>query len=297
MKLIQQATTYTRLFQMWQNDHVTPATGKTVTVNLSKAGAAFAAAAGTVTELSNGFYKVALTIADTGTLGDLGYNCTATGCDDTKFIDEIIAINLQDAVRAGMTALPNVVSGSAGAIPTTGTGANQIAVAAGAVTVGTNNDKTGYGLSGAERTALAGVILTDTTDTLGADIAAILTQVNKLHFNGNFVQVDIQTWLTQAVTVDPNNLPNVNALSWGAAGQPSTVDGAITPQPTQFKVAVGLGDITGTQCIFTSGALKGHRLQVLTYTPASGIVTFAAPGFTLGTTPTAPAGGDTCDFL
>ena len=37
-------------------------------------------------------------------------------------------VDLADSVRAGLTALPNVASGSAGAIPTTGTGANQIAV-------------------------------------------------------------------------------------------------------------------------------------------------------------------------
>src|SRR6476660_4530339 len=41
---------------------------------------------------------------------------------------ELTAFNPQDAVRLGLTALPNVASGSAGAIPTTGTGANQIKV-------------------------------------------------------------------------------------------------------------------------------------------------------------------------
>jgi hypothetical protein len=39
--------------------------------------------------------------------------------------------DLSDTVRAGLTALPNVASGSAGAIPTTGTGANQINVSGG----------------------------------------------------------------------------------------------------------------------------------------------------------------------
>lgn len=44
---------------------------------------------------------------------------------------QLTDVNLNDAVRAGLTALPNVASGSAGAIPTTGTGANQINVAGG----------------------------------------------------------------------------------------------------------------------------------------------------------------------
>lgn len=53
-----------------------------------------------------------------------------------------------DAVRAGLTALPNVASGSAGAIPTTGTGANQISVTSGAVILTT-----------AERAAVSAALL------------------------------------------------------------------------------------------------------------------------------------------
>ena len=41
---------------------------------------------------------------------------------------QLSQIDVNDGIRAGMTALPNVASGSAGAIPTTGTGANQISV-------------------------------------------------------------------------------------------------------------------------------------------------------------------------
>ena len=41
---------------------------------------------------------------------------------------QLTDIDVQDTVRAGLTALPNVASGSAGAIPITGSGANAIAV-------------------------------------------------------------------------------------------------------------------------------------------------------------------------
>ena len=85
MALLKQSTTYTRSFLMVSSsDHVSGATGKTVTVNLSKAGGAFAAAGGTVTEIANGWYKIALTTTDTNTLGDLAYDCTATGCDNIE---------------------------------------------------------------------------------------------------------------------------------------------------------------------------------------------------------------------
>lgn len=48
---------------------------------------------------------------------------------------ELVAYDPQDTVRLGLTALPNVASGSAGAIPTTGTGANQISVSSGQVVI------------------------------------------------------------------------------------------------------------------------------------------------------------------
>lgn len=44
---------------------------------------------------------------------------------------QLTDVNLNDGVRAGLTSLPAVASGSAGAIPTTGTGANQINVSGG----------------------------------------------------------------------------------------------------------------------------------------------------------------------
>lgn len=71
-------------------DHFTGKTGATVTVSISKAGGAFAGAAGAVSEIGNGYYKIALTTADTNTLGDLAFRCTAAGCDDTGFVDQIV---------------------------------------------------------------------------------------------------------------------------------------------------------------------------------------------------------------
>lgn len=102
---------------------------------------------------------------------------------------QLTAVNPDDAVRYGMTALPNAAAEAAGGLYTRGTGAGQInqanngqvdtnviriggttqtardigasvllspgtgtgqiSITAGAITVGTNNDKTGYGLSAA----------------------------------------------------------------------------------------------------------------------------------------------------
>jgi len=46
------------------SDHVTPATGKTITGTLSKDGAAFAALTNAVSEIASGMYKVDITQAE-----------------------------------------------------------------------------------------------------------------------------------------------------------------------------------------------------------------------------------------
>jgi hypothetical protein len=76
---------------------------------------------------------------------------------------ELTLTNNQDATRGGMSALPNANAAASGGLPTvdsnnavkvqSGTGANQLSLSSGTVTVGTNNDKTGYGLADGAITA------------------------------------------------------------------------------------------------------------------------------------------------
>lgn len=80
-------------FMTLASDHLTAATGKTPVVNISKAGAAFAAAAGAVAEIGNGWYKVTLTTVDANTLGDLAFHITGTSCDDTDFKEQVVALD------------------------------------------------------------------------------------------------------------------------------------------------------------------------------------------------------------
>lgn len=70
------------------SDHVTPKTGLTPTVTLSKNGAAFAAPAGAVSEIGSGWYKVAANATDSNTLGVLDLHATAGGADpqDEEFL-------------------------------------------------------------------------------------------------------------------------------------------------------------------------------------------------------------------
>jgi len=84
MSLIAQSTVYPRLFCLG-------ATGLSPIVTISKAGAAFGAAAGAVSEIGSTWYKALLTVIDTETLGDLGYHITAAGADDLDMCDQVVA--------------------------------------------------------------------------------------------------------------------------------------------------------------------------------------------------------------
>jgi hypothetical protein len=66
---------------------------------------------------------------------------------------DLVAYDPTDAVRLGLTALPNANAAASGGLLTSGTGANQITTSSGAVTVGSNTDKTGYSLTTAPPTA------------------------------------------------------------------------------------------------------------------------------------------------
>ncbi len=63
------------------SDHISAATGKTLTVTISKNGGSFASPSGSVTEIANGYYQIAGNSTDNGTLGPLVVNATGTGCD------------------------------------------------------------------------------------------------------------------------------------------------------------------------------------------------------------------------
>lgn len=66
-------------------DHVTPKTGLTITATRSLDGAAFAACANSVVEVSNGIYKIDLAAADTNG-NTVMLRFTATGADDRQIL-------------------------------------------------------------------------------------------------------------------------------------------------------------------------------------------------------------------
>jgi hypothetical protein len=133
MKHRQQNTTAYPIpfFMVDSADHVAGKTGLTPTVTLSKNGAAFASPAGGVTELSAGWYKLAGHADDRDTLGELILHATATGADPTDDRYVIVPWNPFDAVRLGLSALPNAAPGASGGLPTTDAG-NAVKIQTGA---------------------------------------------------------------------------------------------------------------------------------------------------------------------
>jgi len=86
----------------------------------------FAAGGGTVTEDgTTGWYKYAMAQADTNG-NNIGFNFTGSGAVPQTVNIVTTSLNPYDAVRFGMTALPNAAAEAAGGLYTRGSGAGQI---------------------------------------------------------------------------------------------------------------------------------------------------------------------------
>jgi len=107
----QSSTAYPLVFLMVDStDHVTGKTGLSPTVTISKAGAAFAAPAGAVTEIGSGWYKVAGNATDSATLGPLILHATGTAADPSDAVFEVVAHDVQDATSLGLSRLDAAVT-------------------------------------------------------------------------------------------------------------------------------------------------------------------------------------------
>lgn len=120
-----QSTTKRVVFKAFSStDHVTAATGKTIAVQLSKNGGAFAnpsAGATNATQIASGWYYVDLSVSDTDTLGPL----IVRGTEGTIDPAETVMV-IAKATNAGFSALPDAAAEAAGGLFTRGSGPGQI---------------------------------------------------------------------------------------------------------------------------------------------------------------------------
>lgn len=153
--------------------------GAAPVVTLSKAGAAYAPAAGAVSEVGNGVYKVAPNAGDFDTLGGLWVHATGTGAIPYDAEHQVVGFDPRDAVHFGLSALPNAAANAAGGLPISTAGALDLDDLA--ADVDATETRVTLALPSAAPQA-AGGLITSTAgsldlDELNADIEAIQTGV------------------------------------------------------------------------------------------------------------------------
>lgn len=219
----------------------------TVTVKVTKDNGTQASGGGTVTNSGNGQYNYAPTQAETNAT-DVGFLMTATGD---------IPVNYDFHTDPGV-------------ILTAGTGSNQISLASGLVTVGTNNDKTGYSLTQTFPTNFSSLAITAggavTVGTNSDKTGYSLTQ----SFPSNFASLSITAAglvsvtsnikknaagrLSFTMTDSTNHAPDPGLT---VAGQVS-IDGAAFVSLTNAVTAIASGDYT---VVLAAGDTNGNTLM------------------------------------
>lgn len=147
-------------------DGVTPETGLTIAqadMQISKDGAAFAQknAAGNATHDSDGWYDTTLDATDTNTLGEFYMQVNVSGALPVWIRYVVVPAATYDAiVTNGLNDIAATDIVSSGAITTSGGAVSTVTTA---TNLTTNNDKTGYSISGTKTTldALNDVAATD----------------------------------------------------------------------------------------------------------------------------------------
>jgi hypothetical protein len=198
------------------SDHITGKTGLTPTVTLSKSGAAFASPAGSVTEIANGWYKVAGNATDTGTLGPLILHATGTGADPVDIEFEVVAFDPQVGTNLGLSAIPTGNPGAANGLFIAGTNADTTVNGTfNCITFAMSNfvlDGTGAGAPGG--IALTGSQM-DLVDTPNANALTAISQSTRTELTVELARIDVATSTRMATFSLPANFSTLNITAAG----------------------------------------------------------------------------------
>lgn len=154
---------------------------------------------------------------------------------------QIVGFNPDDAVRLGLTSIPNVVQGTTGAIST--------GDASGRVTVITNSDKTGYSLTTAPLNA------TQTADSVWNALLASYTTANS--FGARVVRT-ITSSSTNEVTIGASNhiAANVHAMQNNVITAAAIATGAIDADALATDAVNEIADGILLRSFATTGAVN-----------------------------------------
>lgn len=206
---------------------------------------------GSVTEIDGtnapGGYVVGVSGLDPAAdyFGAAHYTGTSTDVDAVDV--DALQSEFSASINAGV--LPQFATGNPGAVITSGTGTAQLSTTSGAVTVGTNNDKTGYALTQSFPVNFSAMLISS-AGNVGMDWANVSNQ-------------------NAAVTLDNTDIANVGTIINDVNG---SVNGNINGNVNGDVGGKVLGG--GTSSIINIGAwatgVSGVTLSTLTQTQVSG---------------------------
>lgn len=251
MLLKQSQTAFNLVFLMIDStDHISPKTGLTPTVTLSKNGGSFGAAAGAVTEIANGWYKVAANATDANTLGPLVLHATGSGADPVDIMFNVVAFDPGDSVRAGLTAMPNAAAAASGGLlilgANTGTptlsafsftggtlGLSIFGLGSGSLTVGSATAVNAANLDAAVTSRMATFTLPTNFSSLGISGGGAVTVGTNSDKTGYSLAADqavnVTKWAgTTVATPDTAGYPKVTVKSGTGTGEISLSSGLVT---------------------------------------------------------------------
>ena len=289
------------------SDHITGLTGATPAVTISKAGGSFASAGGTVTEVSSGWYKIALTTTDTNTLGDLAYHITAASGDPTDFADQVAANILGDTLPANVTQWngTNVSSPATAGIPDINV-KNINNVSASSITTISANQGTTQPIN-FTGTGASALVKSDTVDIAGSAVSTSSAQigVNLVNVDGSalsthatgMIPADLRDIVGSAVSTTSaqlgTNTVSINAVSTSSVTAISANQG--TTQPINFTGTAGSALVKSDIIDIASSAVSTSTAQIGTNTVNWGTTAVGSipPDATFIRSGTAQAGGAT----
>lgn len=249
------------LFLLIQSsDHISPLTGATPTVTLSKNGGSFASPAGAVTEIGGGWYKVAGNGTDTNTLGPLVLHATATSADPADYYFEVVAYDPQVGTNLGLSALPTASPGATGGLVYSPNNSNVVTGVLNTVIASVN----GYSSMGAAAAlanplylAWSGSLSPNPTGQIFAqDVDTVVYNSREVFYNGNSWRI---WWNGTSLWVLSSVVGTLGTAYWTSP----TLSGTWTPNGTAtgspvFVVLGGAENPASTTNIITVGAVSGN---------------------------------------
>ena len=265
MKLLKQSTAASVIVgQLLDANGAAVTTGVVGDFGIGKNGSYATLSGATVTHIGNGYYSIALTTGNTDTVGRLVLYAVNTSYGMATHHWTVMLASVFDALQTnatnstgGLATATGAISAFAGAISTYAGGA--VASVTAAVTVGANNDKTGYSLSSSQTFSTTGSV-GSVTGAVGSVTGAVGS-------------------VTSSVTVGTNNDKSGYSLTAGTGlgNQTANITGNLSGSVGSVTGAVGsvISRVTANTDQWNGVTVTGMPMP--TYTQPGGFLAATFP--------------------